>query len=387
MFMVLLDSNESRPLLKYTTVQGLFFQDDPDTDPATFDYTATNLGLINQTYNCDTAGDGNHTKTQWQRFKGHIARLNEMSDSHVQYKLLYLGRHGEGIHNVAQAHYGTAAWDNHWSKFEGNGTVIWADAHLTDKGIHQAQIANSFWAKAIEVQKIPVPERYYTSPLHRCLATANVTFSSLQLPVSQPFVPEVKELLREVNGVPTCDRRSSKTYIESEFLLYHIEEGFAENDHFWSPEVRESDSDIDARLKKLLDDVFVNDPSTYISFTSHSGAISGLLRVLGHRPFRLSTGSVIPVFVKAETHKVNENTSLRFREGEYTSPSYQNVQKSLSMNFCWARCRQYRTYATVNTAKYRSSHELINLITIGRVFNIRHRVRKSWRSIEFEITL
>ena len=34
--------------------------------------------------------------------------------------------------------------------------------------------------------------------------------------------------------------------------------------------------------------------------TSHGGAIGGILRVVGHRPFGLSTGGVIPVLVKAE---------------------------------------------------------------------------------------
>jgi hypothetical protein len=29
----------------------------------------------------------------------------------VQYKVLYMGRHGEGYHNVAEAFYGTPAWD------------------------------------------------------------------------------------------------------------------------------------------------------------------------------------------------------------------------------------------------------------------------------------
>lgn len=34
--------------------------------------------------------------------------------------------------------------------------------------------------------------------------------------------------------------------------------------------------------------------------TSHGGAIGGILRVIGHIPFGLSTGGVIPVLVKAE---------------------------------------------------------------------------------------
>ena len=82
----------------------------------------------------------------------------------------------------------------YWSEKDGNATVTWADAHLTENGITQAQIANAFWAKEIAQQKIPVPQTYYTSPLSRCLATANITFSGLTLPSREPFIPEVKEV-------------------------------------------------------------------------------------------------------------------------------------------------------------------------------------------------
>ncbi|KAK3174602.1 hypothetical protein OEA41_001848 [Lepraria neglecta] len=232
------------------------------------------------TYDTDAPYDPERKKTQWQRFDHQVSQLNIQSADNVQYKILYIA---------------------YWSKLDGNDTVTWADAHLTDKGIQQAQIANNFWKAEITTQKIPVPQKYYTSPLHRCLATANITFSELELPDTQPFIPEVKEFLREVNGVHTCDRRSNKTYLHSEFPPYVFEPGFAENDELWSPDVRESDPDLDARLKKLLDDVFTHDSSTYISFTAHSGAISALLRDLWHRPFRLQTGGVIPVLVKAET--------------------------------------------------------------------------------------
>lgn len=60
------------------------------------------------------------------------------------------------------------------------------------------------------------------------------------------------------------------------------------------------DADIDARMKKFLDEVL---GQTYakqqvLSFTAHSGAIASILRVTGHRPFALQTGGVIPVVVK-----------------------------------------------------------------------------------------
>lgn len=53
-------------------------------------------------------------------------------------------------------------------------------------------------------------------------------------------------------------------------------------------------------MKKLLDDIFAHDDSTYISFTTHSGSIASILRVIGHREFRLPTGAVIPVLIKGE---------------------------------------------------------------------------------------
>ena len=64
--------------------------------------------------------------------------------------------------------------------------------------------------------------------------------------------------------------------------------------------MRESDEVTDARVRVLLDDILANDKNTFISLTSHSGAIAALLRVVGHRVFRLQTGGVIPVLVRAE---------------------------------------------------------------------------------------
>lgn len=58
----------------------------------------------------------------------------------------------------------------------------------------------------------------------------------------------------------------------------------------------------DIRSMKALRQIF--EPSKkndcFVSITSHSGEISSILRVLGHRPFNLKTGAVIPVLVKAE---------------------------------------------------------------------------------------
>lgn len=49
--------------------------------------------------------------TQWERFANKVQSLNRHSPGHTRYKSLFMGRHGEGFHNRAQAFYGTRAWD------------------------------------------------------------------------------------------------------------------------------------------------------------------------------------------------------------------------------------------------------------------------------------
>ncbi len=81
-------------------------------------------------YDTDAEFDPEDAKTQWQRFEYYVSKINEKSPPDVQYKVLYsrsitqihpfsiseltpglVGRHGEGFHNVAEAYYGSEAWD------------------------------------------------------------------------------------------------------------------------------------------------------------------------------------------------------------------------------------------------------------------------------------
>lgn len=75
--------------------------------------TTTNFGLKNITYSTDAAYCGSECakKTQWQRFENYVFSLNRQSGRFIQYKVLYMGRHGEGYHNAAETYYGTPAWN------------------------------------------------------------------------------------------------------------------------------------------------------------------------------------------------------------------------------------------------------------------------------------
>lgn len=261
--------------LNYTTVTGYFLQDDPSTNASVFDFTTTNFGLLNRTYAVKDAQHG-RSQTQWQRFAAQLSTLQRNASRDVQYKLLFMGRHGEGFHNAAESYYGTPAWNCYYSILNGNATTTWADAHLTSPGELQATKVNQFWAAEIEGQRIVTPQSFYTSPLTRCLATAQLSFDGLRL--EYPFIPTVKELLREGISGHTCDRRSNKSYIQGNFPTYRIEQGFSEEDRLWEPLHGETSTDQDIRSKTVLDDIFEHDRNTYVSITSHSGEIASLLR-------------------------------------------------------------------------------------------------------------
>ncbi|KAK8037894.1 phosphoglycerate mutase [Apiospora phragmitis] len=285
--------------INYTTVSGFFLQDQATTNPRGFDYITTNYGLINRGYPTDSSFDPDGKKTQWQRFEHYVETLNRDADKNTQYKLLYMMRHGEGFHNAAEAYYGTPAWNCYWSELDGKWHKRLGRRF---SGIDQTTKANRFWRAQLTTEGTPAPD-----PLSRCTTTANLTLASLALPADRPFVPVVKELLREGISMHTCDRRSNKTYIQKLFAGYRFEEGFTEQDEQWNGTFAETGAAQNAQSKAVLDDIFSNDGKTWISITSHSGEIRSLLSVLGHRPFSLSTGQAIPVLVRARNNRKMEN--------------------------------------------------------------------------------
>ncbi|CAN9177573.1 hypothetical protein CUC08_Gglean005384 [Alternaria sp. MG1] len=282
---------------KYTVQKGFFAQSEDETDDTTFDFKAQNFGLINRSY----PGETNSEDRQWRRFETYVTGLEAAKKEGESYKVLFLGRHGQGWHNVAEAKYGTKAWDCYYAALDGYDGITWADANLTSTGQDQALAVNKLWAEQLPLG-IPSPQTYYVSPLTRTIETANLTFGGLPLPSSQPYAPYIKELVREALGVHTCDRRSTATHLKNTFTdpKLTFEPGFSDEDPLWEAEYREPRAARRYRLATFLDDVFASDNNVWLSVTSHSGAIRSMLEAFDHRMFALETGGVIPVFVKAE---------------------------------------------------------------------------------------
>ncbi|KAI1608934.1 histidine phosphatase superfamily [Exophiala viscosa] len=319
----------------YTTLPGYFLQDDADTTPETFEFMKTDFGLVQRSYDSDEdLPDRGQGLTAWQRFEHYIRSLNQAAEQkrhndepHTQYKLLFLGRHGNGYHNIAERYYGSEAWDCHFSALDGDpdGVMIWADAHLSREGRRQASEVHTFWESQLTQQKMSLPQAYFVSPLDRALETAEITFRGLL-----ESAPTVVERLREGTGIHTCDRRSTVSYIRGRYPSYVTTRDplLTETDEFWDPDLREPNDALVLRLRKLLDSIMQSGQGSQaerISFTSHSGAIGAMLRVLGHRPFSLPTGAVIPVLVKVEK---NEAVLHKRHGGEAEGASHPKLAES-----------------------------------------------------------
>jgi broad specificity phosphatase PhoE len=184
-----------------------------------------------------------------------------------------------------------------------DGSIAWADSELTPKGVNQALATGDLWKNALS-DDVPAPERYFASPLRRCIATAHATFSSISLPDSRPFSLEIRELVRECIGVHTCDRRSSHNTIEKLIaekypdMRFSFEDGFSETDPYWNPDWRESHGQQVWRMKILLDALW-EEEETWLSLTSHSGSIVCLQEAVGLPAGNsIETGTVLVLFVK-----------------------------------------------------------------------------------------
>ena len=331
------EENEEAHAQKYTyeykSLQGYFLQDDPSTDPASFDFMTTNFGLEDRAYGSDgSLPNEGRDMTQWQRFEHHISSLNRAAQendtqdklaakrhtapsSPKRYILFFLGRHGNGYHNIAERYYGNIAWDCHFSALDGDPDNImnWSDAHLTKEGRRQAREVNNFWRNQTSRmgQGMSLPEVYLVSPLDRTLETAKISFDGLKERGQLPAI--VMEQVREGTGIHTCDRRSSVRYIREHYPSYDVDldPNLTEGDEYWDATRREPDSVLDERLRRFFDGFMGNKAMSEgrqrISITSHSGAIAAMLRVLGHRRFNLGTGAVIPVFVEVQRVSVDDS--------------------------------------------------------------------------------
>ncbi|KAK6462396.1 phosphoglycerate mutase [Scheffersomyces coipomensis] len=274
----------------FEVVPNVFKQSLSNTDETTFDYLKDNFGILKG----------------WDEIIDHLKELNSKASSHETYKLLFLSRHGQGYHNLGHSKYGNEDWDDHWSKLNGDGEIVWGpDPLLTELGQNQAKENNKFWKSQLinnskKDENLIKPTRFFASPLSRSIDTLIGTWDDIVK--IEEIKPLIQENLRETIGIHTCDKRSPKSIISKKYEPkgFIIEPGFEEEDIYFKTDYRESVAEHALRIYKqfqyLFNEVKHDD---IISLTTHSGTIKAQLMALGHRSFAVGTGGIVPVFVKA----------------------------------------------------------------------------------------
>ncbi|KAG8998219.1 hypothetical protein FRB94_006998 [Tulasnella sp. JGI-2019a] len=226
------------------SVSGFFVQDKEDTDPDDVGPTPDRFGLVY----------GHHD--YWKKFDNKIKKLKRKSGRHTTYKVVWLGRHGEGYHNVAQSYYGDKAWDEKWARKNGNGTITWGpDSKLTNLGISQAERVHSLWQRELaHGGSIAHPTALFVSPLSRAMSTLEITYAGI-VTNDTKLEPLIMENLRDTYGLRTADKRVKKTLIHLTYPSFRFEDGFTEEDELWMPGEREKEEHREKRTAKALDEI------------------------------------------------------------------------------------------------------------------------------------
>lgn len=187
---------------------------------------------------------------------------------------------------------------NHLSRLEGDGTITWSDARLTEEGETQARTLSTFWSTLL-ASGAPLPS-LYSSPLTRCLQTTTLIWQPILAALSLPFRPLIKECLREQLTDHTCDRRSPLSQIKTNFPDFEVEEGFTEEDGLWRADRWEGLKAHCERKQRVLEEIFEGERGQTVSLTVHSFAIAVILHVCGAEMFRVREGTSIGILVRAE---------------------------------------------------------------------------------------
>lgn len=205
-------------------------------------------------------------------------RVADVSAQGRDIKVVYLVRHAEGFHNAAERDFGTQRWEEEFAK-----TDAYLDADLTPFGISDAQNKGPSTLAAECAKGMPTIERVVVSTLSRAIQTAEIFFADYPLPPqSQSFVG--MELCREILGVHTCDKRVSLTKLKRKFprvdFAFKGAEVQDEEDELWSPMHRETDAEIQARVRAFLLQFFDAIPDRYVALVVHSKFIRSLYEML-----------------------------------------------------------------------------------------------------------
>jgi len=215
--------------------------------------------------------------SSWKALDDHLDSLGDEA------KVIYVVRHAEGTHNVAEREYGTAAWNAKYS-FEPKYT----DAPLSDEGARQSQALGRMITH--EMSDGWEYQTLVSSPMRRTLNTSAIAFDGLHGPRI------VLEDCREGISLHTCDHRSNISDLARQFSLYDFSNVAHDVDPYWGT-MDETSQQEEARAQRFLTTLWACCTGRHVVVTTHSGFGAALFRLLKHPKCGLPNAALHPIVV------------------------------------------------------------------------------------------
>ncbi|WWC86137.1 uncharacterized protein L201_001008 [Kwoniella dendrophila CBS 6074] len=246
----------------------------------------------------------------WAGFKAKIKALNDACPPGESVKVIYAARHGQAEHNVIAEKYGEAGQLQH--------PIL--DPDLTPLGKSQAFQTRKALEREIKERNMPLPEKWFVSPLKRAGETCGIEwgwyFNDSYLIDGQEnwnggkghgVEATVIENIREHLHVHQCDERSPISVLKQQFTSFNYPENMDDKDEIWKPadiRGRETEDELVERRGQGIREILERSKDcTYISLTSHSGALRGIYKSLNVIPRKIIVGEMNVLVIKVKEVK------------------------------------------------------------------------------------
>ncbi|KAK1923437.1 histidine phosphatase superfamily [Papiliotrema laurentii] len=208
-------------------------------------------------------------------------------------KVIFTGRHGQSLHNLLAIQHG--GYD------QAHIVQPVVDPPLTDAGQEQTRAIGINLQKACE-RGLREPEVHFTSPLTRCCQTMFNEWGWCAVP-SQTLSATFIEGLREHLILHDWNRRRSLSRLKENWPTYVVPSDMTEADQLflaqWEMGRDETEEELLARTSVALQHILhASEGKTYISVTSHSGAIRGLQNAANAPRNDLKPGELVPLVIR-----------------------------------------------------------------------------------------
>ncbi|ODV64357.1 uncharacterized protein ASCRUDRAFT_53907 [Ascoidea rubescens DSM 1968] len=216
----------------------------------------------------------------------------------IIYKLLFLTRNSESFKSF-------------------NENLL--DPSINSRGKKQCERLKECWIRQID-KGCPLPSLYYSSPLRRSIDTLIYTWNDI---TSNNYQPIIYENLRPLIELKNVNKRHNKSDITQNYPNFILQNDFSEEDLLfekYEKEAKRSENVIEFHeriLNFIKYEIFEKNyllnqynSNSCLSINCNLRTIQEILKIMGHRPFHVEKGELIPVLIKGTREPTDSNNVI-----------------------------------------------------------------------------